>query len=85
LNQAKRETLAPLGHAAAIAALLGSTLFFSNDDAHAEQLLGLAARVCGRRTYTLEFLRSTDVPGFVTRALGAPLHADPAPGEANAR
>lgn len=85
LHQAERDSLSMLGAAAATSALLGSTLFFSKDDEHAERLLALAARVCGGRTYALAFQRRTHVPSFVAKHLGHAFLADLPAREAHPR
>jgi hypothetical protein len=85
LHQADEDSLSMLGAAAATSALLGSTLFFSNDDEHAERLLGLAARVCGGRTYALAFQRHTHVPSFVAKHLDPAFLADLPAREAHPR
>lgn len=85
LHQADRDSLSLLGAAAGTSALLGSTLFFSLDDEHAERLLGLAARVCSGRTYALAFQRHTHVPSFVAKHVGHAFLADLPAREAHPR
>jgi hypothetical protein len=65
LHQGEREALTPLTTGAAARTLLNSVLFFCRDEALAERLLELAARVCIDKTVALTFTRETHVPTFI--------------------
>lgn len=65
LHQAPGEALEPLQGARAARALLGSVLFFAQDEALSARVLDLALRICPGRTYHLAFTRETHVPTYV--------------------
>ncbi len=80
LVQGGVDELEPLSPAAAVQALLASTLFFCRDDGLAESLLSAAIGVCTEGAYRLTFQRGTHVPTFIGARLGPEFAARPAAG-----
>jgi hypothetical protein len=65
LRQAPTARLTPLSPGRAARELLNSILFFCPERTLSERLLDLAADICIRRTFSLEFALTTHVPDFV--------------------